>query len=63
MMPDQKPTLDYSSSDETRFSGRDGAGRYFRELPSMETVAVFIAIFAAISLMICAILLIRRIFP
>ena len=62
-MSDQKPTLDYSSSDETRFSEHDGTGHYFRELPSMETVAVFIASFAVLTLTICAIVLYKRIFP
>ena len=63
VMPDQKPKLDYSSSDETRFSERDGAGRYFRELPSMETVGFFIASFVVLTLTICVIVLYKRIFP
>lgn len=62
VMPDEKAKLGYASSDETRFSDREGAGRYYRELPSMGTLVVIVAMGLAV-LAYAAFVFVRRIFP
>jgi hypothetical protein len=48
-MTGKKPTLGYAASDETQTSDREGAARYYRELPTAGAllwVAVAIVLFA-----------------